>query len=422
MVNVYKQFHSFFCEYSTSKLVRINNKKVGCVNRLIQLLIIGYVIGYVIVYEKGYQKFDEGLATVTTKVKGIGYTNLSIRYPVRIKNRTTSRAYNQGPRAWDSTDYVKGYDDVFVMTNMIITPVQTQGKCPEYGLRAGECKNDSQCIAGKVLRKGHGIMTGKCIESDRTVSKMCEIQAWCPVEDSKLPMNGTNFGEKLTRKSILFEEAENFTIFIKNTVRFPEFGVSVQNIDNNHIDPDYLAQCEYDHKDQRLCPIIRLSTIFDGISGTTFKDMALMGGMVGIKIAWECNLDVAISKCLPRYKFLRLDNANAKISPGYNIRFAEYHTTDEKLKRRTLIKAYGIRFVIMVDAMAGKFDIVPLLRNFGAGLGLLALATVLCDICVLYCLKQRGFYRSRKYLYADHKQQENQPMQDETADTGYNMF
>ena len=56
----------------------------------------------------------------------------------------------------------KGYDDVFVMTNMIVTPEQTQGRCPEYGLRAAECKNDSQCVAGKVLRKGHGKFSAFC--------------------------------------------------------------------------------------------------------------------------------------------------------------------------------------------------------------------------------------------------------------------
>ena len=44
-------------------------------------------------------------------------------------------------------------------------------------------------------------MTGKCVESDRehADSKMCEIQAWCPVENSKLPMNGTNHGKPLSK-------------------------------------------------------------------------------------------------------------------------------------------------------------------------------------------------------------------------------
>lgn len=32
-------------EYDTAKIVHIKNKKVGLMNRLVQLIIIGYVIG-----------------------------------------------------------------------------------------------------------------------------------------------------------------------------------------------------------------------------------------------------------------------------------------------------------------------------------------------------------------------------------------
>jgi hypothetical protein len=107
------------------------------------------------------------------------------------------------------------------MTNMILTPRQKQGRCPEYGVREARCKNDSQCVAGKVPRNGHGklypwqriavcswlptstfsvgIMTGKCIEAERSVTKMCEVQTWCPVERNRLPMSGTNFGKSLTK-------------------------------------------------------------------------------------------------------------------------------------------------------------------------------------------------------------------------------
>ena len=34
-----------FCEYDTAKIVHIKSKKVGLINRVIQLVIIGYIIG-----------------------------------------------------------------------------------------------------------------------------------------------------------------------------------------------------------------------------------------------------------------------------------------------------------------------------------------------------------------------------------------
>ena len=49
------------------------------------------------------------------------------------------------------------YDAVFVMTNMILTPLQMQGKCPEFGVIAARCKNDSDCVAGKIPKNGHGM-------------------------------------------------------------------------------------------------------------------------------------------------------------------------------------------------------------------------------------------------------------------------
>lgn len=35
-----------FFEYDTPKIVHITNKKVGVINRLCQLVIIGYIVGY----------------------------------------------------------------------------------------------------------------------------------------------------------------------------------------------------------------------------------------------------------------------------------------------------------------------------------------------------------------------------------------
>ncbi|XP_015762405.1 PREDICTED: P2X purinoceptor 4-like [Acropora digitifera] len=47
----------------------------------------------------------------------------------------------------------------------------------------------------------------------------------------------------------------------------------------------------------------------------------------------------------------------------------------------------------------GKFNIVPLLVNIGSGLALLGIATVFCDIVVLYVVKGKTYYRTQKYQY-----------------------
>ncbi|KAK8764277.1 hypothetical protein V5799_033115 [Amblyomma americanum] len=45
---------------------------------------------------------------------------------------------------------------------------------------------------------------------------------------------------------------------------------------------------------------------------------------------------------------------------------------------RTLVKAYGIKFVVQVRGEAGKTNISSIVVTLGSGLGLLV-ATVLCD-------------------------------------------
>ena len=47
---------------------------------------------------------------------------------------------------------------VFVMTNMVITPRQKQGTCPEDDKVQGvQCTSDSNCTAGKETDTGHGM-------------------------------------------------------------------------------------------------------------------------------------------------------------------------------------------------------------------------------------------------------------------------
>ena len=71
------------------------------------------------------------------------------------------------------------------------------------------------------------------------------------------------------------------------------------------------------------------------------------------------------------------------------------------ITRRTLYKTYGINFVVNVHGEAGKFNLIPSLLNLGAGLALLSITTIICDIIVLYCHKNRVYYQDKKFLNVD---------------------
>ncbi|KAM9621950.1 P2X purinoceptor 4 isoform 2-T2 [Trichechus inunguis] len=308
----------FLFEYDTPRIVLIRSRKVGLMNRAVQLLILAYVIGWVFVWEKGYQEVDSVVSSVTTKAKGVAVTNTS----------------ELGFRIWDVADYVipaQEKDSIFIMTNMIITMNQTQGICPEIPDKTTVCQSDASCTAGSAGTHSNGVATGRCVPFSRTV-KTCEVAAWCPLED-----------DTIVPTPAFLMAAENFTLLVKNNIWYPKFNFSKRNILPS-FNTSYLKSCIYNAKTDPFCPIFRLGRIVAS-AGHSFQDMAVEGGIIGIQIKWECNLDRAAALCLPSYSFRRLDNRDTKhnVSPGYNFRFAKYYTSPAGMEHRTLVKAYGIR-------------------------------------------------------------------------------
>ncbi|XP_061071736.1 P2X purinoceptor 4a isoform X2 [Conger conger] len=368
-----------FFEYATPKILVIRSKKVGTVNRLIQALIIAYVIGYVCVLKRGYQDTDSVISSVTTKVKGIALTDTP----------------DLGLRVWDVADYVippQEESSFFVLTNMIITPNQTQSHCPEVpGLNCSwTCTLDADCTPGLKDVRGNGVQTGNCVNYNATV-KTCEVLAWCPLESEEVNMT----------MPPMLADAENFTVLIKNNIRYPKFNFNKRNI-LPHITRDYLTHCIYNATTDPDCPIFTLKYIVSAAQ-EDFQTMAMLGGVIGIQIRWDCDLDMPASWCIPRYSFRRLDNKDPEnnVAPGYNFRFAKYYKTANDVEVRTLIKGFGIRFDVMVFGEAGKFSIVPMLLNIGAGLALLGVVTVVCDWIVLTFMKKKHQYAEEKYSYVD---------------------
>jgi len=331
---------------------------------------------------------------VTTKVKGTSLTNLT-----NVLNQ--SFPLYGGVHLWDSEEYIIPPEEngaFYVMTNMIITPDQTQGTCPEDPeLSDVKCTKDSDCTAMEPVKYGHGVKTGKCVNTseaqDDPDQKVCEIYAWCPVEIDQTPMPNFNLSY-----GVPLLETENFTVLIKNNVQFPKFKESGRNIRSD------LKTCVYDPDKDPLCPIIKLGTIVKQ-AGQDYNKLAFQGGVMGIIINWDCDFDPLTYSCQPKYSFRRLDDAESPIAPGYNFRFARFYEKGGKL-HRTLFKAYGIRYVVLVYGQGGKFSVVPLFLNIGSGLALLGIATVLCDVVVLYIVKRKSYYRTKKYQYVNDPEEE----------------
>uniref|UniRef100_A0A669BU86 P2X purinoceptor n=1 Tax=Oreochromis niloticus TaxID=8128 RepID=A0A669BU86_ORENI len=336
--------------YKTEKYVIAENRRIGILFRLYQLAVLGYIIGWVFVVKKGYQEKEEAIqSSVITKLKGVTLTNTS----------------ETGPYLWSAEDYVippNGEQVFFVVTNYIETPNQRLGFCAESSkVPDGRCETDDDCMEGEPVTAGHG--------------------EGCSLHFSHLPVS-------FVSREPLLSDAENFTIYIKNFIRFPKFEFSKANVLETS-DESYLKRCFYEKENHPYCPIFRLRDLVSS-AGHDFQEMAVKGGSVGILIEWNCDLDKDYSLCNPQYSFTRLDiNLNNSITSGYNFRYARYYKDQNGETYRTLYKVYGIRFDIMINGQAGKFNIVPTVIAIGSGVALLGAVSNLleysADACVDDC-------------------------------------
>ncbi|XP_077043809.1 P2X purinoceptor 6 isoform X3 [Agelaius phoeniceus] len=338
-------------DYKTAKFSLTRNRRVGLLHRLLQLSALGYLLGWVLLLRKGYQERDTApRVAVVTKVKGAAVAEAA------------------GRRLWDAADLTWP-------PQVRLDPGRRQGR-HIYGRKCtfpGDPFHRHNPASPRHLPRG--IKTGKCLMFNATHST-CEIYGWCPVENSTLP-----------RKPLL-AEAENFTLFIKNTVHFTKFNFSKCNTLQTS-DPSYFKSCTYDPIFNPSCPVFRVRDIVEA-AGENFGDLALLGGSIRVLIEWNCDLDHPATQCQPQYSFSLQDMR-------YNFRTASYYWGSQQQLYRNLLKLYGIRFDLSVHGQAGKFSIVPTAVSFGTSIAFFGAATMVCDLVLLYLDAKADLYWKEKF-------------------------
>ncbi|XP_053784032.1 P2X purinoceptor 2 isoform X5 [Desmodus rotundus] len=234
---------------------------------------------------------------------------------------------------------------------------------------------------GGVREAPRGVRTGRCVPYYHGASKTCEVSGWCPVED------GASVSQFLGKM------APNFTILIKNSIHYPKFQFSKGNIENRK--DGYLKRCVFDEVSHLYCPIFRLGFIVER-AGENFTELAHKGGVLGVIINWDCDLDLPASNCNPKYSFRRLDPKHIPASSGYNFRFAKYYKINGSTTR-TLIKAYGIRIDVIVHGQAGKFSLIPTIINLATALTSIGVGSFLCDWILLTFMNKNKVYSHKKF-------------------------
>ncbi|CAG13439.1 unnamed protein product, partial [Tetraodon nigroviridis] len=322
---------------------------------------------WVFIYEKAYQIRDTAIeSSVMTKVKGFGVYNNKVMDVADYVTPTQVRVFGTGGTGGRHGG-VRSRRCLFLPGSLRL-------------LRYHQNDHNREPSPGILPR---GIFTGRCVPFNST-TKTCEIKGWCPAEIDTVTMTP-------------MMEVENFTIFIKNSIRFPTFNYTKGNFLST-ITPDYIKSCNFDQVNNIYCPIFRVGDVVR-YAQQNFTKLADKGGVIGIKIGWNCDLDKSDDQCKPSYSFTRLDAMSQRtiVSPGYNFRFAKYYKMENGTDYRTLIKAYAIRFDVLVNGNAGKFNMIPTLINMVAAFTSVGVGTVLCDIILLNFLKGAEQYKAKKF-------------------------
>ncbi|OQV12081.1 P2X purinoceptor 4 [Hypsibius exemplaris] len=353
---------AFLFNYETPRVITVHNYRVGLIYRCVQLCIVTYLLGYVFMWEKSYQEFASVESSVTTKVKGILQGTV-----IGQKNRKD---------VWDAADFVFPAQETnafFIATTVIHTVNQTQSECaedPNVSRNGIICNGRRDCARGDVAV--NGVKTGRCVPWNSTV-KTCEISAWCPLEVDEPP------------SAPLLSSYESLTVLVKNHVAFPKFGVKRRNILDS-INQTYLETCRFHPSNHPFCPVFSIKDIVK-LAGEDFMETATRGAIIGFGIQWNCDLDFNIDYCRPVYAFRRLDDKDDQIARGWNFRYSRRSVDHNGKDRRDLIKLWGIRFVFNVSGRAGRFSAVNFLLTIGSGIGLLGLASLVCEFLLLTCVR-----------------------------------
>uniref|UniRef100_A0A3Q1BUQ0 Purinergic receptor n=1 Tax=Amphiprion ocellaris TaxID=80972 RepID=A0A3Q1BUQ0_AMPOC len=234
------------CQYETNKLVRIQSVRLGSLKWSLNAAILLFIC-VMMLWNRKYQEFDLVVSSVTAKLKGVAQTRLP----------------GVGEVVWDVVDFSRASQEknsFFVVTNVIVTKNQKQGRCAEVPSKdRSPCRSDQDCEKGGWDLHSHGIQTGSCVKFDVS-RKTCEVSAWCPIETKTSPP-----------RPALLAAAENFTVLIKNNIRFPAFNFIRRNILPG-MTADYLKSCN--RGNDSLCPIFRLGDVVRS-AGEKFSEMAV---------------------------------------------------------------------------------------------------------------------------------------------------
>jgi hypothetical protein len=137
----WSRFFTWVPAYRSTKFIQVKDYRLGLLDLLIKLLIIGYIVGYSIIVKHGYQELDPVTGVVNVKIKGSA-SDGPVSDPATV---------------FDSFDLIQPAlenNAFFVTSRLYVTKNQTKGVWLGNMVNTPECPHDGICRVGDYSDNG----------------------------------------------------------------------------------------------------------------------------------------------------------------------------------------------------------------------------------------------------------------------------
>ena len=333
--------------YTTSKDVRILDRRLGYIYYTSLALIVTYLV--VVVFIINQQYLD------TEKVEGSVYVTL------------LGQAYSTGslPYVWDVPEENPWGPEtaaVFVPSKVILTRKQFYGVCADPLLF---CETNADCSPVDLPNVIEG---SSCLDTAEG-TKGCLAWKWCPPDNS------------MTSTVYYLENAAHQIVWVRLKVEFSR----LTKLSKDTLDSDHIELYPGANSDSWEVNDIAL------MAGFNFSDITEKGAVVQATIVLGC-ISNPTENCDTRLEVKRLDSVD---SGGYSISFAEYYREGDTLYR-DLYHMKGVRILFSSVGVYVAASLFNMILQLASALGLIIACNAITDGVMLNLLKEKTHFQKLK--------------------------
>jgi len=346
--------------YSTLKIVKIKDWKLGVLHYVFMILIIAYILGFTVLYQKRYQAIKTPAG--------------SVRISFLAPEKRTPPAYRKAPEDYH---YCKTSVNPVIHTH-------------NHTYDNYECQYwDEQLVVYPPVSGSDILITSRYTESYQVLDH-CSLSR----------PNCSYVSNNVTQHYIA--GIEDFTYMFQHTMYTDKFQRSGSEINGVWLDGNGKPVSQDEIQSPNVIGVIGKTDVFTlgfllnhtegGISldDPTSKNRTMRaGGIVILLYIQYTNRETFNQNTFKYYYKPHL------IPDTYYKSEQPIYTKD--IAKRKIWDRHGVRVIVLQIGEIGSFDFQVLLLTFVSGLGLLAVATTVVDLLAVYLLpKHRVFY---KYKY-----------------------